>query len=158
MINAVFHGSLHEAKGLDYIIDVIQNLKIVLTIPCEGESSKAIKYQPCTWNSGLKELILDSELVFVPSIWSCATEAALLKTLKLGLPVVVLNVKDSFISELPDSMVIKLTGTNDSDSEFLRKLIDDRSKLQSYGLNGLLWVEKFINEATLKIPNICAEL
>jgi hypothetical protein len=61
-----------------------------------------------TWETGLKEKIINSKIVLNPSLWSSPVEGALLKSIKYNGCVSVANILSSFINEIPDDICLKL--------------------------------------------------
>ncbi|SIS84499.1 hypothetical protein [Belliella pelovolcani] len=87
----VFHGANLSAKGINYVIDLSLLLpQFSFAIPFsknEVESylgfniyNENLKFIPCSWESGLKNMVISSRLVLNPSLWSAPIEGALLKS------------------------------------------------------------------------------
>jgi len=86
----VYHGSLHPAKGIYYFINLAKYLpELSFLVPEEFDKLKAIfnnnlpKNIYCfkmTWETGLKEFVVNAKLVVNPSLWSAPIEGALIKS------------------------------------------------------------------------------
>ena len=86
----VFHGSSLIAKGILYFLELAEELtNFTFFIPDSEENLKKI-YKSCipqnvtcesvTWESGLLEIVQQSNLVVNPSLWSAPIEGALVKS------------------------------------------------------------------------------
>ena len=107
----VYHASNHFAKGYEFakrLSNLIGEKKIYF--PQKGEN----------WQNGLKEKVENAKIVLNPSLWSAPVEGALLKSINYNGCVAVCSVKDSFVSELPDKIVLKL---DPNDIEACTKLL-----------------------------------
>jgi hypothetical protein len=113
----VFHGENHEAKGIEYILKLAQNLlNYNILIPCDRKEvevkvpiSKNIIFKKMDWDSGLKIEVENAGLVINPSIWSSAVEGALLKSIFYNGNVAVINTKYGFVNDIPNEILLKLT-------------------------------------------------
>ena len=115
----IYHGSEHEAKGIDFIIYNLFNIDQKIIFPFK----KPLKYnhiknrnfifKPMTWDTGLREYILKCKAVLCPSIWSSPIEAALIKSLILNNNVITFkSLEFSYTKELPDEITYEINHTN----------------------------------------------
>ena len=111
----VYHASTLDAKGFTYFLSLarllpqydfflpVQNYFHIYDFPSNV-------YAVCmSWDTGLKELILKSDLVICPSLWSAANEAALIKSILLSAKTAVVSIDMGFEKVIPDSLVLKLS-------------------------------------------------
>ena len=93
--DGVYHGAVHLAKGIRFFIELAANLpEYSFLVPankkdCEivlGQSIGLtnITFRLCTWETGLKEAVQNSKIVFNPSLWSAPIEGALIKSMYFG--------------------------------------------------------------------------
>ena len=100
-IRYLFIGSLHEHKGIEYLIDTfksIDNKKLRLTICGDGplkhrieesiKSDKRISYLGTVFNDKKKEVLMKSDVMIVPSIWYEPFGRVVIEAYKYGLPVI----------------------------------------------------------------------
>ena len=110
----IFHGSMHPAKGYEFILELASILKdYEFIIPVfQGQTYfnklNNIEYQILDWDNGLKDLIENSYLTICPSLWSSANEAALIKSILIAPKVAVVDLEYSFIKEIPNDLLLRL--------------------------------------------------
>lgn len=89
--SVVFHGATVLAKGIAYFIGLAERLpEYCFVVPdsqinveqCLERSivAKNIEFRPCSWESGLSELVAEATVVINPSLWSAPIEGALVKS------------------------------------------------------------------------------
>jgi len=110
----LFHGALVDAKGYFWVVDLARYLPDVeFLIPDVDNNLYPIphnlKFIPCSWDSGLKDLMSNVDLVICPSLWSSVIEGALVKSLWFHGVVAVVNSEGSYINEIPDNISLKLS-------------------------------------------------
>lgn len=95
---AVIHANKLEAKGWEVAIEIAKiNDSTCFIFPestdldLHASERQNIIYGNYRWESGLSYLVKESDAVIVPSIWTCATEATLIKSMLLGKQVFVLE-------------------------------------------------------------------
>ena len=86
----VFHGKSIIPKGIIYVLDLAHELsQFTFLIPDSFANVQKIysKKLPCnvtcheiSWETGLKDLVINARLVLNPSLWSAPIEGALLKS------------------------------------------------------------------------------
>jgi hypothetical protein len=118
----VYHGSLDEAKGLRYVLQMAPFLTpYTILVPYTINQVKAeysdivisdnIVFKEMTWETGLAEAVSNAKMVVNPSVWSAPIEGALLKSINSNGCVAAVNAQYSFASELIKANVI--IGLND---------------------------------------------
>jgi hypothetical protein len=92
----VYHGATHLAKGVGYFISLAERIpgkKFIVpdsrfkVEQCIGRPVEVnnIQFIPCSWETGLGQLVSEADLVVNPSLWSAPIEGALIKSF-LGNP------------------------------------------------------------------------
>jgi hypothetical protein len=76
-----------------------------------------------TWESGLREAVINAKCVLTPSIWSNTPEAATIKSFQFNGNVVMYNTNYGFGQELKN-VTLQLTGIESNDLKILRKAIE----------------------------------
>jgi len=113
----VFHGSLGEAKGVNYAIRLANQCpEYEFLFPYESEKlpllgvpiSKNCHFVQMNWNSGLKEMVVNAKLVLCPSLWSAPIEGALVKSIAYSKMTAVVDEPTVYSSEIPGDIVLKL--------------------------------------------------
>lgn len=100
-IKYLFIGSLHEHKGIEYLIESFRDIKnenISLTICGDGplkefvekscKNDKRISYLGCVFKEEKEKVLLDSDIMIVPSIWYEPFGRVVIEAYKYGLPVI----------------------------------------------------------------------
>jgi hypothetical protein len=131
----VYHGSLHEAKGFKWFVQVCSFLPktIKILIPVEQplniiNISSNIEYLPMTWEGGLMHHVVQSRLTLVPSLWSAPIEGSLIKSIYCAPKVAVVKNPTLFSSELSESLILHLSrDPNKAAMEILRYLNNEKS-------------------------------
>lgn len=142
--NILFHASNHLEKGYGFMIDFAKKNKIfnVIIPSIKPENSLSIPnlfYIPCSWESGLLDLIIKCDIVMCPSIWSAPIEGALLKSLYWNGVVAVHKTDFAFSNEIYE----KILHIDDSTSEFeilnfISKITkDDKESIKKFVLKKL---------------------
>lgn len=111
--NVVYHGATHYAKGIDYFVNLAkQTPELKFIIPDAKESVESylgrkistenLIFIPCTWETGLKELVCDAAIVVNPSLWSAPIEGALLKSIAFNGCVATVKTQYGYEAEISD--------------------------------------------------------
>lgn len=148
----IYHNTLSEAKGLKYFAGLCQHLpnkkfvipynriqveEVIGKIECSN-----IIFLPCTWDSGLLNLVLKTRIVIVPSLWSAPIEGSLLKSLYYGNTVALIPQEFSFNSELPLDIFLTLPNDIGLAALTLSAAINMNVSLNEKAVN---WLNCFIN-------------
>lgn len=150
----IFYGQANAHKGLKVLIEVFkhlpnQKLKIypLQDLSEEIKDSKNIEViSGVSWNNGLKDAIVNSKAVLLPSLWATSTEYALCEALLLKKPVVIFNVgvhKDIFTHGY-DAMIIEQNNI-ESYVNAIKELDSDYNLRKNIGLNGFNTLLKINN-------------
>ncbi|QYH38977.1 hypothetical protein GYM62_09305 [Algoriphagus sp. NBT04N3] len=147
----IFHNTLVEAKGILFFIKLCEALPFkTFLIPFKkievekiiGRSLKLknLVFYPCNWDSGLRDFIRSSKITVVPSLWSSPVEGSLIKSLYYSKNVAVVDIKTSFVSEIPDTICIKLPPSISKSVDLLLEHLKDDDDLN---LNAKKWVIQY---------------
>lgn len=156
MYDMVYHGANHEAKGINYVIELAKNLtKYKILIPEKrenisyiGELPKNIFFEEMTWKTGLKEAVSAAKLVLNPSIWSAPIEGALLKSIYYNGNVAIPQTQYGFINDIPDECILTLTNDIRESAMIINNFLDNDSNLSTLSQK---WLSTFIrNECHLE--------
>jgi glycosyltransferase involved in cell wall biosynthesis len=141
----IFYGLPIACKGLDALYNIFTNfvscnLKIYPSTSLELPKKMSNRIEivnGISWNNGLKDAIVSSKAVLIPSLWSTSTEYSLCEALFLKKAVIVFNVgvhKDIFKNRI-NAMVVE-----PNDFEFFAKAVNelenDTELSQTIGENG----------------------
>ena len=124
----VCHMSFSGAKGYFLIEEVSRYLKdICFILPfkkplkiVEEKKQKNLIYIPCSWESGLKNLCIEADMVIVPSIWTIQVEGALLKSCLVAKRLV--SISDSIIDKRDYLKGIYYVSTSDGIEQLAKKI------------------------------------
>jgi hypothetical protein len=127
--DVLFHGHCLSAKGALWLAAVAQicpDLRFAFPFPRPAwfPATDNCHFVPCTWDSGLREMLAQSRFVAVPSLWSAPIEGALVKSIALARAVIVAENVSSYSSELPDSLVLRLSSDPPLAASRLRAAIE----------------------------------
>jgi len=147
----VYHGANSEAKGIEYTIEVAKYLKeYTVFIP---EKEKKLKYrgvlpsnivcQSLSWNTGLKELVMNAKLVLNPSIWSAPVEGALIKSIYYNGNVAVPKTQYGFINDISNDAILKLTTNIEESANIISEFMISNS---DYRKKSHTWLEEFLEK------------
>ena len=160
-VDFVYHGVASEVKGLLYVLNIASKLKqYSFLIPasykrCEkivghdilNMDIKNVKFMDISWESGLKEYIMNSKVVLCPSLWSASIEGALIKSFIFNGVVALVPTKYAFANDLPESIYCKLdVNCFDKTTKKLKELIENEIYRKNLQKNAKNWVELFLND------------
>lgn len=140
----VFHGAGHLAKGVEYFVELAELLpKYTFFIPlsqvdCEKVigriiCAKNIIYQQCSWETGLKDAVLQARITINPSLWSAPIEGALLKSIAYGHHVATVETEFGYEKEVAnDFNLIRLPLDKNKAAAILTKKINDCEQKKDY--------------------------
>lgn len=116
--DVVFHGHGLGAKGALWLAAVARNCPTLrftfpFARPAWFPEVPNCRFVPCTWESGLRDLVARSRFVAVPSLWSAPIEGALVKSVVFARAVIVAENPESFCSEFPADLVLALPANPD---------------------------------------------
>ncbi len=160
----LYHNTLNHAKGINYFVNLAQLMpdytfvipypKAVVEKLCNAKLDNVnLLFVPCSWETGLRELILKSRITIVPSLWSAPIEGSLLKSMFYANAVAVVKSEYSFSSEIPENLYIQLSENLQSTvlslESFMKDYISQHFKAKE-------WVISFLNQNTISIRNFIA--
>ena len=123
----VFHGAQHEAKGCGLAFKIAEKLdEYTFIFPFEKPNLSLPKncvFEPCSWDTGLKELVTHAHCVICPSLWSAPIEAAFIKSILYNGLLIVSHTEYGYSSELPRGLLLDYVDEQ-SIVEIRRTLID----------------------------------
>lgn len=148
----VFHGANHEAKGIYYTIELAKYLKdYTLFIPenrdnikYDGTIPSNIVFKSISWNTGLKELVLNAKLVLNPSVWSAPIEGALIKSIFYCGNVAVPITQYGFVNDIPHDCLLRLTTDIQQSAEIINSFIISGKSLKDRSQS---WLNDFLNNS-----------
>lgn len=126
----VCHMNFSGAKGYFLIEEVSRYLKDICfifpfkkpSIIGDEKNQKNLIYLPCSWDSGLRNLCNEADMVFVPSIWTIQVEGALLKSCLVAKRLV--SISDSIIDKRDYLQGIYYLSTSDGIEKLARRILD----------------------------------
>lgn len=146
----VFHGHCLPSKGYEYMIKLAKELpNFEFIFPTEGSNYDNVHYIPCSWDTGLKDLVEQALFVAVPSMWDNTPEAASLKAMLMKTPLLFIPSEFSFEHEASSHYGIALTGVTLIDAALINKGINDIDHLKSRDLS-----IKFLKESEIRLSNL----
>lgn len=100
-VNFLFIGNLHKSKGIEYLIETfksINNKNIKLIICGKGQlehyvkqaalADKRIIYKGAVYETDKKNVLLESDVLIIPSIWYEPFGRVIIEAYKYGMPVI----------------------------------------------------------------------
>lgn len=135
--DGVYHGAVHLAKGIRFFLELAASLpEYSFLVPANKEDCEVVLEQNiklsnvtfrfCAWETGLKEAVLNSKIVFNPSLWSAPIEGALVKSIYFGNLVATVATEFGYEKDVADQVdrVIRLPRDPRKAAEVIRlKLI-----------------------------------
>lgn len=150
IVDVVFHGAAIEAKGIRWLIDVAQRLPSVsFLVPSSrkavtrqvGTAPENVDCRKMSWESGLCEAVASARMTVVPSLWSAPIEGALVKSLRYGKLVGVVEEATNYASSISGKVVEKLSPDPDLAAQQIYRLLDVRHDERARSA----WLDKFSN-------------
>ncbi len=155
----VYHGWHKAAKGVLYVLELAKYLKdYSFLIPCNKgavinnygkiDIPNNVEFKHITWETGLKENVINCKLVLCPSLWTATIEGALVKSILYNGNVAVYNTKYGFQSEFPENCLLRLNDDYDDSSNKIKHFIKNN---HTYSIKSKEWIIKYLNEFDPKI-------
>ena len=148
----VFHGNDNDAKGCMIAYQLAQKFPDYNFIfPYQKPRirlSKNCFFIPCSWNSGLKELIIFADCIICSSIWSAPIEAALVKSALYNGLIIVSENKYSFSAEIPKELII--TYQNENSIKEIKGILDDKNKKNIIKTKLKSWIINYFEKINLE--------
>lgn len=153
-IDFLFHNTDKLQKGLAFFIDLAVKMPTKsFVVPYVRDVIKYnlkntplpdnLDYRPCTWETGLLNLMQHAQIVVNPSLWSASVEGALLKSLFYHGCVAVKPNQYSFTDELPDDIVIRLSNDQEKNVGLLNSFLDNKVEQESLRKKSRKWVQDY---------------
>jgi hypothetical protein len=106
----VFHGASIIAKGLLFVVELAEELpEYRFLVPDEIQNVRDVTNRPIpnniickkmTWETGLKDAVINARLVLNPSLWSATIEGALLKSAAFNKNVATIRTRFGYEGEI----------------------------------------------------------
>lgn len=160
--NLVYHGSLLASKGINYFIELSKYLpKCTFYVPYDKlEVEKVLEksligtniiFKECSWESGLKDLVVNSFITICPSLWSSCVEGAVLKSLKFSRNVAMVSTKYGFVNDLPNEIILKLDLNPKTAAE---QILDSYSKQESKRNIAESWLKVYVTQTNYNLKTL----
>lgn len=148
LYDIVFHAADIDPKGFTYVQELAKELKqYSFFIPTKNNlKMKNVYTSYIEWDSGLKEIVVNSKLVLTPSLWSYTPEAATLKSLLHNGSVGLIKNQYGFANDIDENAFLRLTGNAKIDSKIIDKFLRSKRNF-SLSKKGLNYFEKYYQEA-----------
>jgi hypothetical protein len=164
----LFHNTLADAKGLAYFLKLaeVMNNRSFIVPYSKQEVLKAVEnfrdldnvdFISTTWDTGLKEILINSKVVINPSLWSAPVEGALLKSIKYNGCVAVVPAEFSFQKELPNDVVQKLSFEISNSVPVLNNLADSEAERAVYKENSMKWFKAYLKNVNISFDNFISK-
>lgn len=129
--NITFHGNNYEAKGALWTINLAALCpEYTFLFPFEKPpnliATPNCLFKNISWDTGLREAIIASNITLVPSLWASPIEGALIKSILYSRLTAVVAINSSFITEIPDQIVQKLDIDLHKAKSTISKLIENK--------------------------------
>ncbi len=142
----VYHGLDIEAKGINYVVELAKLLpSISFFIPSRLNKinlPRNIIHENVTWNTGLKDIVVNAKLVLNPSIWSAPVEGALLKSIYYNGNVAGVYTKYGFINDIPDNVILKLSIDIQKAKKQIEDFFNNGNDLKK---NSKIWIGNYLD-------------
>ncbi|MFN3998121.1 hypothetical protein [Algoriphagus sp.] len=164
----LYHNTLIEAKGIFYFLSIAKllrnysfivpfSLKEVRNLIPDFEDFENVDFLSIKWNTGLKEILINCQVVINPSLWSAPVEGALLKSIKFNGCVAVVTTEYSFQSEIPSNVVIKLPDNLVEASKILNDVIDSEKIRINYKNEAKKWFDLYSKDIDISFDKFIQE-
>ena len=152
--DVVFHGAPISAKGAHWALELAtQCPSLGFYFPFSFTSLKLgsditvpanCTFEESTWETGLCEVVANSKITLVPSLWSAPIEGALIKSLIAGRVVAIVENPSSFSSELPPDIVLTLPRNTAHAATILSSAISNHWQPNPENLDK--WIKNLISD------------
>jgi hypothetical protein len=146
----VFHANDLEAKGFIYMQELAKELdQYTIFIP----NSKKVKNKKgnistnfITWETGLKEVVMNAKLVLTLSFWSNTPEAATLKSLIYNGSVGLIKNQYGFANDIDHMAYLQLSGDKNIDAKKIDNFLKKKKYIQ-LRIYSKIYLEKYFEKA-----------
>ena len=143
----VYHGAEIDAKGFQYVQELAKSLPqykvLIPTNKCKEDKLSNLTCKALTWETGLREEVINAKLVLTPSMWSNTPEAATLKSFLFNGSVGMIKNKYGFSNDVDDESYLCLSANKKNDVV----MIDNFLKEERYKIVAILgkkYIAKYI--------------
>ena len=147
----VFHGNDNDAKGSFIAYEIAKYLpEFNFIFPFQKpnlELSSNCIFLPCSWNTGLKELVISSICVLNTSMWSAPIEGALIKSILYNGVLITAKTKRAFYNEIPKDLT--LIYQSKKSIKKIRSTLSSKSNLKKIKTNMQKWIVKYYEGTNL---------
>lgn len=130
----VYHANELEAKGFIYIQELAKELKkFTILIPTTNKiinTNNNVFVKSMTWENGLKDAVINANLILTPSFWSSTPEAALLKSFLYNGSVGLIKNDFGFANDLDPQSYLHLTGNKSIDAKKIEIFLQEKKYLE----------------------------
>lgn len=143
----VYHGADIDAKGFKYVQELSKVLpQFRFLIPTNKFIEDKLSNLVCkgmTWETGLKNEVINAKLVLTPSLWSNTPEAATLKSFLFNGSVGMIKNKYGFANDVDNDSVLSLTGNISEDAMIINDFLLAK-EYKELSLKGKKYMVKYI--------------
>lgn len=165
----VFHNTGLKPKGLDYFIKLAKEMvNHSFLIPYKSSDLHSsiediqniinIDFIPMTWETGLRNAIVNCKIVINPSLWSAPVEGALLKSIMYNGCVAIVPVDFSFQKEIPSESVIQLYTDIKKTKKKLTSIVTSKKLIDDYKIKSFEWLNSYQNTTESNFINFFKDL
>jgi hypothetical protein len=147
----LFHAHMLQSKGYFYFLKLAKvNPNLNFFMPdhdlVRDFQYKNITFDKKNWNNGLQETIYETKIILCPSFWSANFEGSVLKTMLMGKCCAIIENINSFSIDIPNNVIVKLSGNYIKDSNLLKEKLKNISEIERIGKNARFWALKYIKD------------
>ena len=141
----VFHGNDNEAKGCHIAYEIAKYLpeyKFIFPFskPKKRISKNCIFY-PCSWETGLKDLVINANCVLNTSMWSAPIEGALIKSILYNGILITAKTSKAFFNEIPEEL--RLIYESPNSIKNIRNKLNDKKELRNVKRGIQSWIVEY---------------
>jgi hypothetical protein len=130
----VYHANELEAKGFIYMQELAKEIKkFTILIPTTNKiinTNNNVFVKSMTWENGLKDAVINANLILTPSFWSSTPEAALLKSFLYNGSVGLIKNDFGFANDLDPQSYLHLTGNKYIDAKKIEIFLQEKKYLE----------------------------
>jgi hypothetical protein len=152
----VFHGHDIEVKGFLYIQELATLLhEYKFLIPSFNNKIKMdnVDSKFITWETGLKEAVINSKLILTPSFWSNTPEASTLKSFLYNGSVGLIKNQYGFANDINKDSYLALSGNPSEDAAIIDIFIKEENHLK-YKQRGKKYIYDYISKSSKSMTEL----
>lgn len=146
----VYHGANVEAKGFLYFIELAKKMHDkIFFMPYNKEEIPSMEIpknlicKSMTWDTGLKDIVINAKLVLCPSLWSTPIEGALLKSIHYNGNVGIVKTTYGFGNDIPDTALLKLSADTTKAVGQINKFFIESDNISQ---QSKLWLSTYLSQ------------